>query len=274
MSSLFGQADDIFFSRHPELVNPETGQRRSLTMTHRDSALRQEWMGIYRALERAENEGYGGCDVGGVIQRCPLDKENRPKEEGVFPSTDEGLQDFINWTDVGRSGTDTAYNPDNYNCQGFAGAMGYAAIEAGVATNSRMIHAVGSGGVDADGNRIETVNHAITEITLEDGSRYLIDAQTRTVSPAYTLDEDGEIPDDIRDGYILNLYQNNYDETTSSIRLPGSRALDNPWSEEQLVTDQSAGLNSDRERREDSFTPPDSTTPPVFDEELRRSGGM
>ncbi len=80
MSSLFGQADDIFFSRHPELVNPETGQRRSLTMAPRDSVLRQEWTEIYRALERAENEGYSVCDVGGIIQRCPLNEENRPKK--------------------------------------------------------------------------------------------------------------------------------------------------------------------------------------------------
>jgi len=187
---------------------------------------------------------------------------------GVFPSTEEGVHDFIDWTDVGRSGTDTAWSSDNYNCQGFAGAMGHAAMEAGVATASRMIHAVGNS-VDGDGNRADTVNHAITEITTEDGSRYLIDAQTRSVSPAYTLDEDGEIPDDIRDGYILDLYQNSYDgtgENTSSIRLVGSRSLDNPWGEEYLVTDQSAGLNSDRERREDCVTASDARSSPVTDD--------
>lgn len=78
MSSLFGQADDIFFSRHPELVDSVTGQRRGLTLEPRDREFREEWMEIYRGLERAENEGYTACDVGGIIQRCPLSEEVNP----------------------------------------------------------------------------------------------------------------------------------------------------------------------------------------------------
>ncbi|CAM2006687.1 hypothetical protein [Acanthopleuribacter pedis] len=80
MSSLFSQADDIFFSRHPELVNPSTGERRLLTMNPSDTALRQEWMTIYRALEDAENGGYEVCDIDGVVQPCPKSDSGLPKK--------------------------------------------------------------------------------------------------------------------------------------------------------------------------------------------------
>ncbi len=77
MSSLFEQADDVFFSRHPELVD-SMGQRQAITLNPSDQSLREEWMEIYRELEMEENEGYGMCDVGGVVQACPRSEKNFP----------------------------------------------------------------------------------------------------------------------------------------------------------------------------------------------------
>ena len=83
MSSLFRQTDDIFFFRHPELVDPDTGQRRLLTRAPDDRHLRQEWMVIYRELERAENEGYEVCELNGSLQRCPISGSGENPEKLV-----------------------------------------------------------------------------------------------------------------------------------------------------------------------------------------------
>jgi hypothetical protein len=65
------QTDDIFYKRHPELVDPASGRRRPLTMGSADRALRQEWMAIHHSVEQEDKQGFAACDVGGTVQACP-----------------------------------------------------------------------------------------------------------------------------------------------------------------------------------------------------------
>jgi hypothetical protein len=65
------QTDDLFYQRHPELVDPGTGERRPLTMDASDRDLRREWMQMYRGADAADKAGFRACDVGGTVQPCP-----------------------------------------------------------------------------------------------------------------------------------------------------------------------------------------------------------
>jgi hypothetical protein len=64
------QADDIFYARHPELVESPGGKRRPLTMSPADRDLRQEWLQIYKEADEADKKGFAACDVGGAVLPC------------------------------------------------------------------------------------------------------------------------------------------------------------------------------------------------------------
>ncbi|HXN47412.1 MAG TPA: hypothetical protein VN893_12275 [Bryobacteraceae bacterium] len=66
-----GQTDDLFYQRHPELVDPANGKRKPLTMDPKDRALRAEWMAMYKGADAADKAGFQACDVGGTVQACP-----------------------------------------------------------------------------------------------------------------------------------------------------------------------------------------------------------
>ena len=78
------QTDDLFYQRHPELVD-KTGQRQPLTMDRKDSALRNEWMAMYRGADAADKAGFSACDVGGNVQPCQAAAAAAPPAAPVAP---------------------------------------------------------------------------------------------------------------------------------------------------------------------------------------------
>lgn len=169
---------------------------------------------------------------------------------GRFPSSEDGLDAFLAATGVGEKGVDTAYNKDSYNCQGFADALAQSLLESGVAEDARLIHML-----TYEEKRFwfdkKVVNHAVTEIETADGTRYLVDGQSQSRSPGYQLDEDGEIPASIRDGWLLDLANDSYGHVGHSdyVEFGSPRDVGDTWSPEMNVTTQSTGLNHDREDR-------------------------
>lgn len=169
---------------------------------------------------------------------------------GRFPSNEQGLDSFLDATSIGGN-DDTAWNKTNYNCQGFADALAQSLRESGVAQDARLIHFM------AYRERQfwfddQTVNHAVTEIKTADGMRYLVDGQTQKRSPGYQLDADGDIPEHIRDGWLLDLSNdsNSYNGNADYVEFGGPRAVGETWTPAMSVTTQSDGLNLDRDVRD------------------------
>lgn len=169
--------------------------------------------------------------------------------QGRFPSSYDGLLAFMAATGIGVSGVDTAWNDSNYNCQGFADALARSLLEAGVAEDARLIHFKARENVKYWFDPI-VVNHAVTEIVTADGTRYLIDAQTHQISPPYTLNDDGEIPHEVQNDWLLGLSEDYYGGGSAEhIDLGGPRDVGDTWDSDMTVTNQSQGLNNDRTQR-------------------------
>jgi hypothetical protein len=66
-------ADDELYARHPELVDA-AGKRRPLTNSAADASYRKEWQLYYKAVDKADKERFGTCDVGGEKQPCAAPK--------------------------------------------------------------------------------------------------------------------------------------------------------------------------------------------------------
>ncbi|PRQ00465.1 DUF4280 domain-containing protein [Enhygromyxa salina] len=168
--------------------------------------------------------------------------------QGRFPSTEEGLKAFMAATAIGAGGGDTPYDVDTYNCQAFADALARSLLEAGVAENVRLIHIMTRDGIPGSD---PVVNHAVTEVELANGDRYIVDAQTGWISSDYSLDKNGEIPDDTSNELVVLADQRYGGEPTDYIDFGGPRDVGDTWTPVMTVTDHSAGLNSDRETRGD-----------------------
>ena len=115
---------------------------------------------------------------------APLDADSRgglalansydpnASQANLFTSDLSGLDDFRNWTAVGKN-TDTPWNNMDYNCQGFANAFDNSALNTGAASDANIVDYKG---YDAQGN--QTVYHAISQVALGDGSKVLVDPAT------------------------------------------------------------------------------------------------
>jgi hypothetical protein len=64
------EADNRFYSLHPELVDSDTGVRRPLTMDPGDSALRRQWMAIYRQV--SADPAFAPVPAVCPVVPCPL----------------------------------------------------------------------------------------------------------------------------------------------------------------------------------------------------------
>ncbi len=80
------QTDDLFYARHPELVDKKTGKRTPLTLGPKDRNLRREWMQMYRDVDAIDKAGFKACDVKGVIQRCPAAPAPSPAPAAPAPA--------------------------------------------------------------------------------------------------------------------------------------------------------------------------------------------